>query len=491
VSETVLIDNIAVPKDLLISDLRTLLAPESVMTDPAELFVYESDGFTIAKSRPAAVVFPKDTQQIVEIVRLLEKHNTHIVPRGSGTGLTGGCVAFDNGVVVSTVRLNRILNIDLQNRVAHVEAGVRNTQLSDAVARLPGGSAYHYSPDPSSQRASSIGGNASTNAGGIHVLKDFVTSNHILGMEMVMSGGEVIQIGAKDGCFESGIDLPGLVCGHEGTFGIITRLWVRLTPKATSFRTIAGIFRTTADACNTVSRVIAAGHMPAALEMLDGQVLQLVNDTFNLGFPKTAEALILCEIEGIDALLDAQMNQILQIMRDCDAASVDSTRDPETRGRLWKARKQAFGAMGKISPSYCTQDACVPRSMLAQVLARVSEIGREHGLTINNVFHAGDGNVHPIFLYDDRDERQVHNTMEAAEKVLKYCIDIGGTLTGEHGVGVEKIGLMPYMFDAPTMALFQRIKLAFDPDERINAGKLLPSEKLKVDILQPGRHVPQ
>jgi glycolate oxidase len=480
-----------VSRESLISDLCQILPAERVMTDPAELFVYESDGFTIARSRPAAVVFPTSTQEIVAIVKVLEKHDAQIVPRGSGTGLTGGCVAFENGVIVSVAKMNRILKIDLDNRVAHVEAGVRNTQLSDAVALLPGGSEFHFSPDPSSQRASSIGGNAATNAGGIHVLKDFVTSNHVLGMEMVLPDGSVIDVGAKNGCYEAGIDLPGLICGSEGTFGIITKLWVRLIPKATSFRTIVAMFSTTADACNTVSQVIAAGHLPSAMEMMDGRMLTNVNEAFHMGFPSDAKAMILTEIDGIDDLLDNQMQQIVEISERNHAMSVETSSDPDERAKLWKARKGAFGAIGKISPSYCTQDACVPRSMLAQVLAKVDEIGREHGLIINNVFHAGDGNVHPIFLYDDRDERQVQNVLLAAEKVLAYCIDIGGTLTGEHGVGVEKINLMPHMFDEATMSLFQRVKDAFDPNDLINAGKMLPSEKVVVNLLKPGRHVPQ
>ena len=237
--------------------------------------------------------------------------------------------------------------------------------------------------------------------------------------------------------------------------------------------------------------MIAAGHLPSAMEMLDGRMVQVVEDTFHFGFPIEAQALILTEIDGIDELLDGQMNEIVAISKKYNAFSVETSGDPTQRAKLWKARKAAFGAIGKISPSYCTQDACVPRSMLAQVLARVDEIGKQFGLQINNVFHAGDGNVHPIFLYDDRDPVQVRNTLEAAEKVLEYCIDVGGTLTGEHGVGVEKIHLMPYMFDRPTMQQFQRVKDAFDPHERINAGKLIPSDKVVVNLLQPGRHVPQ
>ena len=521
----------------VVSDLKSILSPQRVIADPSELYVYDSDGFTIARSTPGAVVFPTSTEEVVRVMKLLAARDVQIVPRGSGTGLTGGCVAFENGVVVSTARMNKILKIDLLNRVAHVEAGVRNTALSDAVAQLPlnveieaddvrdvhpttspardpaDGSAgaianrktrpepvegsqianpYHFAPDPSSQRASSIGGNASTNAGGIHTLKDFVSSNHVLGMEIVTPDGVVMEVGGRNGCYEGGaFDLPGLICGHEGTFGIITRLWVRLIPKATSFRTLVATFRTTTDACSVVSETIASGMLPAAMEMLDGKMIDIIESIYHFGLPKAAQAMILTEIDGIEALLDGQVQEILDISKRHNALSIELSSDPDTRARLWKARKSAFGAIGKISPSYCTQDACVPRSRLGEVLARVDEIGRQYGLQINNVFHAGDGNVHPIFLYDDRDEAQMQTVLLAAEDVLKYCIDVGGTLTGEHGVGVEKIHLMPYLFDEPTMNQFQRVKDAFDPDERINAGKLIPSEKIKVNLLKPGRHVPQ
>jgi glycolate oxidase len=476
----------------LLSSLRAVVPADHILTDNAELFVYESDGFTIAKARPAAVIFPTTTEQVVEVVRLLGSHGVQIVPRGSGTGLAGGCVAFEDGVIVSTTRMNRVFKVDLENRVAHVEAGVRNLQLSDAVARVPGGAAFHFAPDPSSQRASTVGGNASTNAGGIHTLKDFVSSNHVLGIELVLPDATVVEVGARNGCYESGnFDLPGLICGHEGTFGIITRLWVRLVPKATSYRTIVTIFSSVADACETVSEVIAGGMLPAAMEMMDGSMIQIVEDAFHMGFPRDASALLLTEFDGIPELLDGQMNQFIDICRRHNATSVQSSSDAESRAKLWKARKSAFGAIGRISHSYCTQDACVPRSMLAGVLERIDQIGKEHGLQITNVFHAGDGNVHPIFLYDERDPAQVQNTLEAAEKMLKYCIDIGGTLTGEHGVGVEKIHLMSYLFDHPTMDQFQRIKDAFDPFERINGGKMMPSEKIKVRLMKPGRKVPQ
>lgn len=480
------------PFSSALNDLRAILPPEAIVTDPAELLVYEADGFTIARARPSAVVFPTTTPQVVAIVRALARNDVQIVPRGSGTGLAGGCVAYDNGVVVSTARMNRILAIDLANRVAHVEAGVCNTALTDAVAALPGGAAYHFAPDPSSQRAATIGGNASTNAGGIHTLKDFVSSNHVLGMEMVLADGSVVQLGAAGGCCESfPFDLPGIVCGHEGTLGIITTLWVRLVPRATAFRTAVAVFSATADACNAVSDVIASGLLPAAMEMMDGTMVQIVEQAFHFGIPAGAQALLLIEIDGIDALLDTQLADIVAICQRHHAASVETSADPARRAALWKMRKGAFGAIGRISHSYCTQDACVPRSMLAQVLQRIDQIGREHGLTITNVFHAGDGNVHPIFLYDERDPEQVQNVLRAAERILQYCIDIGGTATGEHGVGVEKIHLMPYQFDGPTLRQFTRLKLAFDPGEQINAGKLIPSARLHVTLLKPGRQAPQ
>src|SRR5665213_463581 len=480
------------PDAQLLAELKHILPHGNILSDPAELFVYESDAFTIAKARPSLVAFPTNTAQVVDVIKALAKAGVQIVPRGSGTGLAGGCVAFENGAIVSTTRMNRILKIDLENRAAHVEAGVRNTQLSDAVAALSGGAAWHFAPDPSSQRASTIGGNAATNAGGIHTLKDFVSSNHVLGLEMVLADGQVLEVGGAQGCQDyGGFDLPGLICGSEGTFGIITRLWVRLAPKASGFRTIIGIFGDTGDACHAVSEVIAAGMLPAAMEMLDGRMVQVIEDAYHFGFPREAQALLLTEIDGIEDLMDGQMREVGEICRRHNAISVEMSADPVHRAKLWKARKSAFGAIGRISHSYCTQDACVPRSELAAVLKRIAEIGREHALDINNGFHAGDGNDHPIFLYDERDEAQVQNTLAAAEKVLRFCIDLGGTVTGEHGVGVEKLHLMPYLFDEATMRQFQAVKHSFDPREQFNTGKLIPSDKARFALLKPGRHVPQ
>ena len=490
-------DSLRLPEGLLAA-LREVVGERLVLSDPAELAVFDTDGFTLARSRPGAVVFCDTAQQVQQVVRTLAEHDVPIVPRGSGTGLTGGCVAFDNGrhpgVVVSTARMNRILKIDLENRVAHVEAGVRNTQLSEACARIDGGERYHFAPDPSSQRASSIGGNAATNAGGIHVLRDFVTSSHVLGMELVTADGKLLKIGATDGKYGSpgGFDLPALVCGSEGTLGIITSLWVRLVPRRASFRTIVATFAAQQHACEAVGDVIAAGHLPAAIEMLDGRMIEVIDKAFGLGFPAGTAAMLLCEIDGPATTLAEEMNEIVEIFRNRHAVNIETADDPARKAQLWSARKRAFGALGRISPSYCTQDACVPRSRLAEVLRKIDEIGQKHGLVINNVFHAGDGNIHPVLLYDDRNPEEVSRVLAASEEILKFCIDIGGTLTGEHGVGVEKLPLMPYLFDGSTLRAFAAVKAAFDPEERLNAGKLIASERVRGgQVVHPGRHVPQ
>jgi glycolate oxidase len=483
-----------------LAELRTFLPADAILTDPSELLVYEADGFTVAHARPAAVVFARSTAEVSRIVRVLAREDVPIVPRGSGTGLTGGCVGFGDGVIISTVRMNRILEIDLANRAAWVEAGVRNTALSDDVARRPAPWAastraahnLHFAPDPSSQRASTIGGNAATGAGGIHTLKDFVTSNHILGLELVLADGRVVEIGGGGGAADGGpLDLPGLLCGSEGTLGIITRLWVRLVPKAPACRTLVATFTSSADACHTVSDIIAAGHLPAAMEMLDGVMVRTIEEAFHFGIDPRAAALLLIEIDGLDELLDEPLRQIMDLARSHAALTLEASADPQRRAEIWRMRRSAFGAIGRIAYSYCTQDACIPRSRLPEALERIGEIGRRYGLTIPNVFHAGDGNIHPIFLYDERDEAQVQNILRAAEEVLEYALSLGGTISGEHGIGVEKIHLMGRQFDRPTLDQFRAVRRAFDPAERLNPGKLIPGGSLQVELLKPGRQVPQ
>ncbi|MCC7017864.1 MAG: FAD-binding protein, partial [Rhodospirillales bacterium] len=383
----------------MIDELRAVVGDRGLLADRNELKVYECDGFPIAKGSPIAVVFPNDTRQVVEVVKVLARHDLQIVPRGSGTGLAGGCVAFGDGVLVSTSRMTRIESIDLANRVAVVQAGVRNTALSEAVAA----SGLHFSPDPSSQRAATIGGNAATNAGGINTLKHGVTTNHILGLEMVLPDGEVLLTRAGPLYDGVGADLPALLCGSEGTFGILTRLWCRLVPKPRHFRTVYTVFASTADACKTVSDVIASGILPTSMEMMDGAMIRVVEDAFHFGFPADAQALLLLEIDGVEEILDQQMEAVVGIARGNGAREVQKCSEPRRRAELWAARKKAFGAIGRISRSYCTQDACVPRSKLPEVMAAVAGIGERYGLKITNVFHAGDGNIHPILLFNEDD----------------------------------------------------------------------------------------
>ncbi len=469
----------------LVQELTAIVGLQGILSDPDELMAYECDGFPIAKSVPAAVVFPTSTDQVARCVQVIGRHGSQIVPRGTGTGLTGGCTAYAQGVIVCTSRMRKILVVDIANRVACVEAGVRNTELSEHVAGLPGGAKLHFAPDPSSQRASTIGGNAATNAGGLHTLKYGVTTNHVIGMEMVLADGSVVQTRAGKLLDGIGPDLPRLVCGSEGTIGVITQVWVRLTYNPTTFRTAVAIFESNIDCSQAVADLIGAGIVPAALEMMDGAMIRAVEDAYHFGFPTDAAALLLVELDGVEATLDAQMEQVIAMCRANHARDVQKSDDPQKRADLWSARKKAFGAIGRISPSYCTQDACIPRSTLPQVLQKVDEIGKKYRLPITNVFHAGDGNIHPILLFDENDPEQVHNTMLASYEILEYCISLGGALSGEHGIGVEKLPLMSKMFNEATLKTFVRLKLAFDPGEQINAGKKIPSDKLRVDLLHP------
>ncbi len=469
----------------LIDDLRAIVGAEGVLADPQEVRVYECDGFPIARGTPTAVVFPRDTEQVAACVKAVAAHDLPIIPRGSGTGLTGASVAYGEGVLITTTRMTKIEKIDVANRVAVVQAGVANLTLSQAVAATAGGEHLHYSPDPSSQRASTIGGNVATNAGGINTLKHGVTTNHILGVEHVLADGSIVRSRCDTLCDGMGPDLPGLVCGSEGTLGLVTRVWCRLVPKPQHFRTIYAVFNSSEDACRTVSQVIGAGIIPTSMEMMDGQMIQIVEDAFHYGFPTSAQALLLIEIDGVDLLLDEQLGQILEICRANKAFETKQCADARQRAELWSARKRAFGAIGRVSPSYCTQDACIPRSKLPEAMRRINEIGERHGLRLSSAFHAGDGNVHPILMFDEADPDDVQRVMHASEQILEYCISIGGTITGEHGVGVEKLHLMEKMFNPATIRLFKRLRRALDPEGRFNEGKLIPSDRLSIELVRP------
>src|SRR5262245_58192039 len=441
--------------------LRAIVGLDGLLTSPSELVVYECDGYTIEKNRPDVVVFPTSTEQVIAIVKLCNESKTPFLPRGAGTSLAGGCLPVGGGVMIALTRMKRILEVNLRDRYAVVEPGVVNLWLTNHLK--PHG--YHFAPDPSSQGACTIGGNVATNSGGPHTLKYGVTVNHVLGLEFVLPGGEVVQTGGpvED---NPGYDLTGVIVGSEGTFGIATKAWVRITRNPEAYRTLLGVFETVDDATNTISDIIGAGIVPGALEMLDQLILQAVEAAFHFGFPLDAGAVLIMEVDGLDAGLDADAEAIIAIAQKNGAREVRRANTDAERLLLWKSRKQAFGAVGRLAPSYCTQDGVVPRTKLPHILRAIQAIGTKYQLRIANVFHAGDGNIHPIILFDERDADQVKRVLEASHDILEECGNSGGSVTGEHGIGVEKINLMPKLFAPEDLAAMVRLRQAFNPTNR-------------------------
>jgi glycolate oxidase len=466
----------------LIDRLRAVVGPDALLTLPSELLVYECDGFTIEKNRPDVVVFPSSTEQVVQVVRVCNELGVPFLPRGAGTSLAGGCLPVGGGVMITLARMKRILEVDYRNRFAVVEPGVVNLWLTNHLK--PHG--YHYAPDPSSQGACTIGGNVATNSGGPHTLKYGVTVNHVLGVELVLPDGRVVQTGGPTED-NPGYDLTGVIVGSEGTFGVVTRVWVRITRNPESYRTLLGVFETVDDATNTISEIIGAGIVPAALEMLDALILQAVEAAFHFGFPLDAGAVLIMEVDGLDAGLDADAERIISIARRNGAREVRQAASESERLLLWKSRKQAFGAVGRLAPSYCTQDGVVPRTRLPHILRQIQRIGEKYSLRICNVFHAGDGNIHPILLFDERDPEQVRRVLAASHEILDECIRVGGSVTGEHGIGVEKIDFMPRLFSPEDLDMMLRLRSAFNPDGRCSAGKMLPTAGACIEPSKAGR----
>src|SRR5207253_8419306 len=415
----------------------------------------------IEKSSPDIVVFPTTTEQVVAIVKACQDAGVPFLPRGSGTSLAGGCLAVGGGVVIALTRMKRILEVSYRDRYAVVEPGVVNLWLTNHLK--PHG--YHFAPDPSSQGACTVGGNVATNSGGPHTLKYGVTVNHVLGVEMVLPDGSVVRTGgpAED---NPGYDLTGVIVGSEGTFGVTTKVWCRITRNPEAYRTLLGVFETVDDATNTISDIIGAGIVPAALEMLDQLILQAVEAAFHFGFPLDAGAVLSMEVDGLEAGLDADAERIAAIARRNKAREVRQAASEAERLMIWKCRKQAFGAIGRLAPSYCTQDGVVPRSKLPHMLREIQRIGEKYRLRIANVFHAGDGNIHPILLFDERDADQVKRVLQASHEILEECIRVGGSVTGEHGIGVEKIDFMPKLFAPEDLAMMVRLRTAFNPEGR-------------------------
>ena len=449
---------------------RRLLGPENVLTARSELMVYECDGFTIEKNSPDVVVFPRHTADVVEIVKICNAEGVPFLPRGAGTSLAGGCLPVGGGVMIVLTRMKRIVEINLRDRYAVVEPGVVNVWLTNALKST----GYHYAPDPSSQGACTIGGNVATNSGGPHTLKYGVTVNHVLGVEAVLADGRMLRIGgpAED---PVGLDLVGAIVGSEGTLAIVTKVWVRLTKNPQGHRTMLGIFESVEDATAAISEIIGAGIVPAALEMMDQGILTAVEAAFQFGFPLDAQAILLIEVDGLEAGLDQQRDRIIALCDKCGAREVRLAKDEKERLKLWKCRKQAFGAIGRLSPSYCTQDGVVPRTQLPHILRQIIDIGSRHRLRIVNVFHAGDGNIHPILLFDERDADQVQRVLAASEEILDACLACGGSVTGEHGIGVEKIGFMNKMFTQDDLSAMKNLREAFNPNNNLSPDKMLPT----------------
>lgn len=454
----------------LIERLQKALGVENVLAHRSDLVVYECDGYVLEKNQPDVAVFPRSTEDVVQIVRICNEEGAPFVPRGAGTSLAGGCLPVGGGVMIVLTRMKRILEINLRDRYAVVEPGVVNVWLTNALK----GSGYHYAPDPSSQSACTIGGNVATNSGGPHTLKYGVTVNHVLGLEAVLPNGEVVRTG---GPVEEplGLDLTGALVGSEGTLAIVTKVWVRLTRDPQGVRTMLAVFESVEDATSTISDIIGAGIVPAALELMDQGIVGALEAAFAFGFPLDAGALLLIEVDGLEAGLDRQRDEIIKHCNANRAREVRMARTAQERLQLWKCRKQAFGAIGRLGSSFCTQDGVAPRTKLPEMLQRIKEASQRHNLRIVNIFHAGDGNIHPILLFDERDPEQVERVLAASRDILHACIDLGGSVTGEHGIGVEKIEFMNRMFTPDDLEVMDRFRAAFNPEGKLSPGKMLPT----------------
>ena len=452
----------------LVRDLTQIVGPDHVIWRPEDLIVYEYDG-SIDRSVPAVVVVPASTEEVSESVRLANHHGIAIVPRGAGTGLSGGAVPPSGAMVIALTRLTKIIDVDPINHVAIVEPGLVNIQLSEAVAKH----GLYYVPDPSSQRACTIGGNVAENAGGPHCLAYGVTTNHVLGIEVVLADGSTIWLGGAER-EHLGYDLRAAFIGSEGTLGIATRIALRLIPLPESVRTIVAPFHTLDQACLTVSDVIESGIVPAALEMIDRVTIEAVEPVYQPGYPASAAAVLLVEVDG---LIETVREQAQAIEAICKARGSDEIRvadDPQSRADLWASRKGAIGALGTMAPNYYLVDGVVPRTRLQEVMARVSEIGKQFRLPIANVFHAGDGNIHPCILFDERRTGDVERVVEAGARILEICVEVGGALSGEHGIGLEKQSYMGLVFNPSDLEAMAKLRPAFGAGLTFNPDKIFP-----------------
>jgi len=441
--------------------------------------LYEYDGLSVT-APPQAVVLPTTTEQVVQVVRLAAREKLPIVARGAGTGLSGGSVATEGGIVIGFARMKKILEVDVENLRARVQPGVVNMDLSLAVSDH----GLYFAPDPSSQKACTIGGNVAENAGGPHTLACGVTTNHVLGLEVVLPDGQVIRTGA--GYWDRpGYDLTGFIVGSEGTLGIVTEITVRLTRKPEAVKTLLAIYDSILDAPRTVAAITARQITPAALEMMDGFTLRAVEEAFHAGFPMDSAAILLLELEGLREAVEEQADEIEAVCKENHAREVRRAKTEEERALLWKSRKSAFGALGRISPNYYVQDGVIPRTRLPEMLEFIGQVSEKHQIRIGNIFHAGDGNLHPLLMFDARDKDQSRRVLKAAEEIMAKCVEMGGALTGEHGVGLEKRDLMPLIFSPDDIEWMRKLKEVFNPTGSLNPGKVLPTSKMCGELRAP------
>ena len=456
----------------LAKELAGVVGEDGVLWRPEDLMLYEYDALS-SERQPDVVVFPRTTEHVVHAAKLATRENRPLVARGAGTGLSGGSVATEGGILLVFSRMKEILEIDIENERARVQPGVVNLDLSLAVADQ----GYYFAPDPSSQKACTIGGNVAENSGGPHTLAYGVTTNHVLALEVVLPNGDVIHTGAGH-WDRPGYDLTGLFVGSEGTLGIVTEATVRLSRKPEAVKTLLAIYDEVADATRTVAAITARGITPAALEMMDGFTLRAVEQASHAGYPMNCAAVLLIEVEGLREAVEEHAEEIEEVCRENNAREVRRAKSAEERELLWKGRKQAFGAMGRISPNFYVQDGVIPRTRLPEMLEFIGGIEKKYDLHIGNIFHAGDGNLHPLILYDARDRSQTARVLQAAREIILQCVAMGGSITGEHGVGLEKSDLMPLIFSADDLELMARTKRACNPLGRLNPGKVLPTGKM-------------
>jgi glycolate oxidase len=473
----------SVLRDLL-AELRTLFPGERLVSRAEELFVYECDAQRFDRGQPLALVFPETTDEVRAAVRACASRGVPFLPRGAGTGLSGGAVAR-GGVLISTARMDGVLEIDVANRQAWVGPGVVNAHLSRAVARH----GLHYAPDPSSQNACTIGGNVAENSGGPHTLKYGVTTNHILALEIVLPDGEVLELGGP-AADAPGYDLVSAFVGSEGTFGIATKILVRLTPVPEAVKTVLAIFDSVGDACRAVTTILERGITPAALELIDQTTLRAVEAYIHAGFPLDAAAVLLIEVDGLADDVEPQATRVLEACRAAGVRDVRLARDDAERAKFWKGRKQAFGALGRVAPNAYLHDGVIPRTRLPEVLEAIAAIATRHGVIIANVFHAGDGNLHPTVLYDEREAGAIERVRAASGEILDLVIATGGALSGEHGIGLEKLAYMTSLYGEDDLDEMRRLRALFNPRDLCNPGKVIPAPGLCVETGEARRKLP-